>query len=693
VTAALAIGRLLVSGRTLLLPATILTLIALLVLPIPTLLLDIFFVLNILVSLLVLMVALNAGKPLDFSSFPTVLLFATLLRLALNVASTRIVLVSGHEGSGAAGHVIEAFGDFLVGGNFVVGLFVFAILVIINLVVITKGAGRVSEVSARFTLDALPGKQMAIDADLAAGLLTAEEAKRRRQDVATEADFYGAMDGSSKFVKGDAVAALLVLAVNIIGGLVLGVAQHELSFGEAATTYVTLAVGDGLVAQVPALLLSIAAAAIVTRVSSPLDLTGQLTQQFSLGRAWLPAAAILALVGLVPGMPHVLILSFATFAGLVAWRLYNRASVPAEITPATEPERADDSAFDWPDVTDHAPLGLEIGFGLVDFVSDRGGAPLVGRITSVRRQISQALGFLVPQVRIRDSLDLAPGAYRIFVGSVIAGAGELRPDRVLALEPAGEVREIDGIETADPSFGLPARWILPEQKNEAIAAGYTVVDPSTVLATHLSQIAQAHAADLFGQDDAHRLVRSLEVVAPQLAANLVPGAINLPQLTAVLCRLLEERVPVKDFRRIAEAICATPPAATEVLAERVRAALGPAIIQRVAGVDEPLNVVTFSGALEALMTDTASAGAATSSAFEPKLAQEVGAAFVETARALAAAGKRFAIVTTPVLRRPVFQLLRQHLPDIVVLSFAEVPEDRAVEVVSIIGEEGVLHEA
>ncbi|MDB5718486.1 MAG: flhA, partial [Sphingomonas bacterium] len=535
--------------RSAILPFATLALVGLMVVPVPAAVLDIGFVANIMISLAVLMVALNAAKPLDFSSFPTVLLFATLLRLALGVASARVVLVDGHKGEAAAGHVIEAFGSFLIGGDYVVGIFVFAIIMIINLVVITKGAGRVSEVSARFTLDAMPGKQMAIDADLNAGLLTPEEAKTRRQDVATEADFYGSMDGSSKFVKGDAVAGVLILAVNVLGGLTLGVVSHGLSIGEAAHTYILLAIGDALVAQVPALLLSIAAASIVTRVSSPFDLSGQITSQFGSPRAWVPVAAILGVLGLMPGMPHLVILPAAAAAGFLAWRLHRPAAAEPD-TAEAEAKTAAPAMIGWDEVSDGAALSLELGYALIGMVDERKGAPLMARITGIRRQLSRELGFVVPMVRVRDNLALEPNGYRISVAGVIVGEDQCWPDDLLALDSGYLEGAVEGRAAKDPSFGLDAVWISPARRNDAVIAGYTVVDPPTVIATHLNQLIMSNAADLFGMDEAQCLLDALKESAPQLVANLVPAPLSLASMAALCRGLLAEGVALKDFRRI-----------------------------------------------------------------------------------------------------------------------------------------------
>jgi len=674
------------AGRGAILPLATLTLVGLMIVPVPAVMLDMGFIANIMISLAVLMVALNAAKPLDFSSFPTVLLFATLLRLALNVASTRVVLVDGHEGPDAAGHVIEAFGHFLIGGDYAVGLFVFAILMIINLVVITKGAGRVSEVSARFTLDALPGKQMAIDADLNAGLLTPEEAKTRRQDVATEADFYGSMDGASKFVKGDAIAGVLILAVNILGGLVLGVVSHGLSMGEAASTYVQLAIGDALVAQIPALLLSIAAAAIVTRVSSPLDLAGQITHQFGSARAWTPVAAILALLGVLPGMPHFVILPAAGVAGFVAWRL--RAVNAAVPEPAEDKTAAPaPSAIGWDEVSDGAALGLELGYALIGLVDERKGAPLMARITGIRRQLSRELGFVVPMVRVRDNLALGPNSYRITVAGVIMGEDEVWPDDLLALDSGALESTVSGRPVKDPSFGLDAVWINPAQRTEAVVAGYTVVDPATVIATHLNQIIAHAAADLFGMDEAQKLLDALKESAPQLVAGLTPQPMSLAAIAALCRALLAEGVPLKDFRRIAEAMvdAARDESEPNALVEAVRLRIGAIIVQSLVPVKMPLPVITLDGGLEALLAQAVRAGPNATHPFEPALANRIVGAVAQAAAPLIGEARQFAIVTSPIARRPLARLLKPHLADAPVLSFLEIPDGKPVEVVAVVG--------
>ena len=679
--------KLLATARGSALPLAILLLVLVMVVPIPAALLDIFFVANIAISLAVLMVALNAQKPLDFSAFPTVLLFATLFRLGLNVASTRIVLVHGHEGEGAAGHVIEAFGTFLIGGDYVVGLFVFAILMIINLIVVTKGAGRVSEVSARFTLDALPGKQMAIDADLNAGLITPDEAKTRRVEVATEADFYGSMDGSSKFVKGDAIAALMILAANVVGGLILGPVSHGMSIGDAAHNYILLAIGDALVAQLPSLMLSIAAAAIVTRVASEKDLAGQIGSQFGSARTWTPVAVILALLGVLPGMPHLVLLPAAAIAGFAAWKLrqIERRPVAAPMPVAAAP--VDPSRIGWDEVTDGMQVHIDIGYGLVPLVDERRGAPLMGRITGVRRQLSKELGFVVPQCRVRDDINLSPYHYRILVNGVVVGEDQVSPDEMLALDTGQAVGLLQGKPTRDPTFGLDATWIAAGDADAATGAGYLVVDPGTVMATHLNHVLGTHAADLLGPDEVQALLDGLKDRAGQLVAALCPQPVSLTALTQVLKGLLAENISLREFRRIASAIATAAQRSNdpEELVELIRPALGPLIIQKLCGVREPLRVMTLEGHLEALLGQAMRADASRRHVIEPDLGRRIVDALTQAAQPLIAEAKPFALVVQPTIRVAIRKLIRTCLPDTPVLSFFEVPEDKAVEVVAIIG--------
>ena len=669
------------------LPAGILALICLMVVPTPAAVLDVFFVLNIALSVAILMAAMNAEKPLDFSSFPSVLLFATLLRLSLNVASTRVVLVNGHQGGAAAGHVIEAFGAFLVGGNFVVGLFVFMILMIINMVVVTKGAGRVSEVSARFTLDALPGKQMAIDADLAAGLLSADEAKARRREVATEADFYGSMDGASKFVKGDAIAAVLILAVNILAGFVLGMVSHGLSAGDAAQKYITLAVGDALVAQVPALLLSIAAAVIVTRVADNRDLAGQIGGQLASPGTWLPVAVILGAIGMIPAMPQSV---FLPAAGLAAWlwrRLEARAARPARVMEP--PAAADPGRIALDEVSDHTLVTIELGYGLVHLVDDRRGSPLVARITGVRKQLSQLFGFVVPQFRVRDSLDLAPGDYRIVLGGVPLGGGTIRPDKVLAID-AGEVREghkLTGEAARDPSFGCPALWIDPAARDHAVAEGFLTVDASTVIATQLNQVLGERAQALLGPDEVRAILEGVREHAAGLVETIHPQPLSLAALTRLLRALLEEGIaighPLPILSALSEAVQQT--LEHDSLVELLRAALGGMLVARICAPGERLPVLTLDARLEAAIVQGLSDPVTGQPVIEPDLARSIGEHAAALVAQRGAGAPPMALIVQPRARRALAALLRLRAPSILVLSIAELPPEQPIEVVAVIG--------
>lgn len=690
------------------LPTGIMVVIAMMVLPLPVALLDVFFVGNILLSLLILMVALHTFRPLDFSSFPSMLLIATILRLALNVASTRIVLSEGHTGEAAAGKVIQAFGEFVIAGNYVVGLLVFTILVIINLLVITKGAGRVSEVSARFTLDAMPGKQMAIDADLNAGLLTPAEAKVRRADVSAEADFYGAMDGASKFVKGDAVAGILILAINVIGGILIGTAQHDMSLGVAAQTYVLLSIGDGLVAQIPALLLSIATALIVTRVSSATDMGELIAKQVNLSRAWLPVAGVMTLLGLVPGMPNFMFLLGGGAAAAAAWFGHKRekaaalADAVANGLPALpgmdgatagsgQPE-----AITADDVADHAPISLQIGYGLIPLTGDGDGAgngQLVSRITAIRRDASRALGFVVPGVRIRDDLTLAPNQYRIRVGQAIMAEDQVYPDRKLAIPGNGSTRKLKGIEVKDPSFGLDAVWILPHQLPEAEADDHVVVEPDSVIATHLSQIITKHAALLIGPDEVQSLLDTLSKVAPTLVNGVVPKLVPLHQFTTVLRTLLAERMPIADMRRILEGLAdlssrnLTPPD----MAEALRPALAPLLLQQIAPLSQPLPLITLEPELEQLLlrarrnSGNGGAGGEDGLMIDQGLGQKILTSLSSALDKVSDQGRTAVVIVAGGLRRPLAVWLRAHLPDAIVMGINELPETRRIEVVATVG--------
>ncbi len=692
------LGRL---AQTSMLPMALIAFILMMVVPIPAVLLDVFFTANILLSLSILMVSVNTFRPLEFSSFPTVLLFATILRLSLNVASTRVVLVNGHHGTDSAGKVIQAFGEFVIGGNYVVGLLVFGILIVINLVVITKGTGRVSEVTARFTLDAMPGKQMAIDADLIAGLLTPEQARKRRAEVGQEADFYGSMDGATKFVKGDAIAGLLILAINIFGGLIIGMAQHGLSFDVAAQTYITLTIGDGLVAQVPSLLLSIATAVIVTRSSGGQDLSDQLRQQVGMRRAWWPVSGMLALLGLVPGMPNTIFLLAAAGAAAVAYFSTDILSDGEEATTAAE-AASGGGAISGPagsaagsdnkeeqltieDVSVSSALLLEVGYGLIPLIEDVDKSALVARITGIRKHVSRDLGFVFPAVRIRDNLTLTPSAYRITIGGAIVAEDAVYPGRLLAIEGGSGNVTLPGEQVKDPTFGFDAVWIDPMDKQRAIAAGYTVVEPSTVVATHLHQILMQRAADLLGQDDVQTLLDHVSKSAPSLVSGLVPKIITLAQLTQVLKGLVVEQISISDMRRILEALAGAKSREPDDLLETARIALAPIIVQRASGPKEALSVITLDPGLEQLIVQSARQPGRDASLIEPGLARKLVESLQEQYRILSQSGKALVLVTAPILRRELSSIIRQAIPDALVLSYKEIPETKRINVIAVIG--------
>jgi flagellar biosynthesis protein FlhA len=671
-------------------PLGILALVAMMVLPLPVFLLDTFFISNILVSLLILMVAMHTDRPLDFSSFPSLLLIATILRLGLNVASTRVVLSEGHTGPDAAGQVIEAFGEFVISGNYAVGIFVFIILIIINLIVITTGAGRVSEVSARFTLDAMPGKQMAIDADLNAGVLTNEEAKTRREEISQEADFYGAMDGASKFVKGDAIASILILIINIVGGLIIGLTQHDLPVGVAAETYVLLSVGDGLVAQIPSLLLAISTAIIVTRVSATHDMAENIGKQVSLSRAWFPVAGVLTLIGFVPGMPNFLFLIAAAIAtGIGYWSrtretLAENGEADAQTTELDEEKAPDMIELD--DIADNSPISIQLGYGLVEMVEEETGGPLTNRITGIRRQVSKALGFVVPPVRIRDDMTLDANTYRIRVGQTIVGEDKVYPDRKLAIPGDNTTIKIEGIEVKDPSFGMDAIWIGAHQQAEAEAKGYVVVLPESVMATHLSQMLHKYASQLIGQDDVQGLLENLAQAAPNLVESVVPKLVPLHTLTGILRLLLEERVPISDLRRILETLpgLASRNLGMSETAEALRPALAGLLIQQVAPLNQALPVMTLESDLEHMLITMARQSGEEGLVIDNSLAEQLLRKIVQTNEELSADGKQSVMVVSPAIRRVFSHFIRQHIDDQIVLAFTELPETRKIEVVATI---------
>lgn len=638
------------------------------------------------------MVALHTQRPLDFSSFPNLLLIATVLRLALNVASTRIVLNDGHTGSDAAGRVIEAFGEFIVAGNYAVGLFVFAILVIINLVVITKGAGRVSEVSARFTLDALPGKQMAIDADMNAGIITPEEARERRQEVAKEADFYGSMDGASKFVKGDAIAGILILAINIIGGLIIGLIQHDLELSSAAEAYVLLSIGDGLVAQIPSLLLSIATAIIVTRVSSAENMAEHISSQINLSAAWAPTSFVLLVLGLIPGMPHSLFLAFGVVTaalGYLARQSENKqtTAIDDEQINSVEDNAAD---FDLEAVKDGNKLSLNIGYGLVSLATETDVDNLVSGITKLRKEISTAMGFVIPGIRIRDDLSLDVSQYQIKVGEKIVAEDVIYPDKLLAIPDDNVLIDISGIKVKDPSFGVDAVWIEPELKRDAETKGYITINPVSVLITHLGQILNNYASELLGQDEVQALIDNLEKTYPNLVHTVVPKIMPLHQLTQVLQRLLEEAIPVSDLNLILEEVSTLnvqKMQSTEI-AEALRPKLIPLLIQRLIKFKDTLPLVTFAANLEQLiLTSVRQNSDEKMLIIDGGLAKKILSGLNDVSESLSAQGKPTFLIVAPQIRRHVSKFVRAQLPSINVLSFTELPENRNVEIVQTIGEQ------
>ena len=674
------------------LPVAILMLMVMMVIPLPSFLLDIFFTTNILLSLLILMVSIHTFRPLDFSSFPTVLLFATILRLGLNVASTRIVLSAGHTGPDAAGKVIEAFGEFVIAGNYVVGIFVFAILIIINLVVITKGAGRVSEVSARFTLDAMPGKQMAIDADLNAGLLTSEEAKQRREDIAKEADFYGSMDGASKFVKGDAIAGILILLINIIGGLIIGIAQHNLPVSIAAENYIILSVGDGLVAQIPSLLLAIATAIIVTRVSTSQDLSKQIGSQIGVKQAWLPSACVLFLLGLIPGMPNTLFLLGSGLTFFIWWMLQRKNENFEQDTTVTDEnidvdDEKDNNSISLSEIADNSSISMQLGYGLIQLVDDENEGPLIARITGVRKQISKELGFIIPQVRIRDDLTLEANHYRIRIGQEIVAEDKIFPQLLLAIPGDSAQTKIEGTDVKDASFNMDATWIEPHQQARAENLGYMVVEPEAVIATHLNQILSKQASELLGQDDVQALLDNLSKTSPQLVSSTVPKLISLSVLTSILKSLLAEKMPISDLKRILEVLAGqniknmTP----IELAEAVRPTISGLLIQQIAPLNSPLPIITFSAELEQMIVNIAKQTGPNGLILEANLIQKIVTSINEVIEKLQSENRKAVMITAPVIRRDLSHMLRQHIPNLDVLSFTELPDNKKIEVVANIG--------
>ncbi|MEW8510074.1 MAG: flagellar biosynthesis protein FlhA [Candidatus Thiodiazotropha sp.] len=670
-------------------PLMLLMLLTMIVIPLPPIALDMFFTFNITLSLVVMLVVVYTRRPLEFSVFPSMLLIATLLRLALNVASTRVVLLEGHTGGDAAGKVIEAFGAFVIGGNYAVGLVVFLILVIINFVVVTKGAGRVSEVSARFTLDAMPGKQMAIDADLNSGLIDQDEARTRREDIAREADFYGAMDGASKFVRGDAIAGILILFINIIGGLSIGMTQHNLDFSTALQHYVLLTIGDGLVAQIPSLLLSTSAAIIVTRVASSQDVGGQIISQlFTTPKALAVAAAVLFLMGIIPGMPNFAFLTLSAAAAAGAWMIWQRQLQPAEEPVIEEPvEQPEQRELSWEDVQPVDLIGLEVGYRLIPLVDRNQGGQLMNRIKGVRRKLSQEIGFLIPSVHIRDNLDLNPNSYRISINGVAVAEADIFPDRELAINPGQVFGELQGMATKDPTFGLDAVWIDPDQKDHAQTLGYTVVDASTVVATHLSEILQSHASELLGHEETQQLLDMLGRTAPKLVEDLVPKALSLSVVTKILQNLLTEHVPIRDFRTIAENLAEQSQRTQDpgALTAAVRIALSRGIVQQLIGASEEIPVAVLEPTLEQLLQRTLQASEEGQAGFEPGLAERLQNALAETSAAMEAQGQESVLLVAAPIRAWMARFAKHAAPGMHILSYNEIPDNRQIKVVTTIG--------
>ena len=666
-------------------PILVVAILAMMVLPMPPWLLDTFFTLNIAVALMVMMVAAYMLRPLDFSAFPAILLLTTLMRLSLNVASTRVVLLEGHTGPGAAGAVIEAFGHFLIGGNFAVGLIVFSILVVINFVVVTKGAERIAEVSARFALDAMPGKQMAVDADLNDGLIDEKEAKRRRAEVSEEADFFGSMDGASKFVRGDAVAGILILLINIFGGFAIGVLQHGLSAGQAADTYILLAVGDALVAQVPGLLISVAAAMVVSRVGKEQDLGRQIVAQMLVSPKVLGiTASIMGVLGVIPGMPHVVFLGIALVLGYGAWAIAHQPAAPdpAALAAASGPAigHGPEGDASWDDLQPVDQLGLELGYRLISLVDKGRQGDLLTRIKGVRRKFAQEVGFLPPPVHVRDNLDLRPSGYRITLRGVTMGEGEAFPGMHMAINPGGITTPLIGTATTDPAFGLPAHWIDDSQREAAQMAGFTVVDSETVMATHLSHLMQVQASKLLSRTETQQLVEYVAKQAPKLIEEVVPKMVPIAVFQKVLQLLLEESVHIRDIRTIIESLAEHASSVSDPaeLARRVRVALSPAIVQQIYGPARELDVIAIEPALERLLVQAL--GNAAGAALDPGVAELLNRSAAEVALRQEELGVPACLLVPDSIRSAIARLVRRVAPRLQVLAHSEIPESHSIRI-------------
>lgn len=676
-------------------PFIVMAVLGMIILPMPAFLLDILFSFNIALAIVVLLITVYTLKPLDFGVFPSVLLIATILRLSLNVASTRVVLLEGHEGPDAAGAVIEAFGSVVIGGNYAVGLVVFLILIIINFVVVTKGAGRISEVTARFTLDAMPGKQMAIDADLNAGFITQEQARERRKEITSEADFYGSMDGASKFVKGDAIAGILILFINIIGGLVIGMVQHDLTFSNAVEIYTLLTIGDGLVAQIPGLLLSVATAIVVTRQNTSQDMGEQLSSQLGQERSLYIAAAVMFVMGIVPGMPH---LAFLFFAAVIAGIAYFGAKIKAKNAVEAEQKAQEEQVqnqqkeeevkdLSWDDVNHVDIIGLEIGYRLIPLVDKAQGGELLNRIKGVRKKLSQEFGFLVPAVHIRDNLDLDPNTYQISLMGVNVGEAEIRHDHELAINPGQVFGQLDGIPTKDPAFGLDAVWIKQNQREQAQALGYTVVDAATVLATHLSQILTNNAAQLIGHEEVQNLCDRLAKNYPKLVEGLIPDILPLGTVVKVLQNLMNEGVAVRDMRSIIQTLVEYGPKSQdpEVLTAAVRISLRKFIVQDLVGGTPEIPVITLAPELEQMLHQSMQMAGDDGAGIEPGLAERLQTSLTDGAQQQEMAGDTPVLLTSGILRTVLAKFVKHTIPSLRVISYQEVPDDKQIRIVSAIG--------
>jgi len=673
-------------------PLVVLLIIAMLILPLPSFLLDFLFTFNILIGVVIIMIAINSAKPLDFSSFPSILLIATMLRLGLNVASTRLVLVKGHEGPDAAGKVIEAFGAFVIGGNYLVGFIIFSILMIINFIVVTKGAGRVSEVIARFTLDAMPGKQMAIDADLNAGVIDQDTARSRREEISQESDFFGSMDGASKFVRGDAIAGLLILIINIVGGITIGLTQHDLGFADAGRIYVLLTIGDGLVAQIPSLLLSLATAIIVTRVTTSETMTGQAKQQLGNPVALIIAGAIIVLLGLVPGMPTVIFLALGIVAvGLGMWLHKNPTStLDAEaLANATIEQPADPmlEELNWDDVEQVDLVGLDIGYGLIPLVNPETGGQLLPRVKGIRKKLSAELGFLIQAIRIRDDLDLDPDVYHIVMNGVVRGKGKIKIGKEMAINPGEVFGKLQGEQTKEPAFGLEAVWIEPSQRDYARTLGYTVVDAATAIATHLNTLLRSNSSELLSHDETQQLLDKVAARSPKLVEDLVPGKLALATVTKVLKNVLDEDVSVRDMRTIIE-VLSTESGRTQdadELTAAVRPRLGRMIVQNLIDVNDSLPVMTLNPNLEQMLHNVLQQSANPQNAvIEPQLAEGLFQALSDKAQEVENQGNPAVLVVSPGIRPWLAKLIKHRLADLTVLSYSEIPDDQSVQVIATI---------